>query len=122
MMECRHGAIVTMSSNSSRLFDFSLTASYATANASIVQFTRQAAKELPQYGVRVNCVAPATTLSERLDEIMSDELRERVRAMSPLGHLGMPRDSALARPVPPVRVGFVVTGITLDVAGGRTML
>jgi 3-oxoacyl-[acyl-carrier protein] reductase len=122
MMERGRGAIVTMSSNSGRLLDITLTASYATAKAGVVQFTRHAAKELGQYGVRVNCVAPATTLSERVDEIMSDEFRQRVTAMSPLGRLGRPEDSALATLFLVSESASWLTGITIDVAGGRVML
>jgi NAD(P)-dependent dehydrogenase (short-subunit alcohol dehydrogenase family) len=34
----------------------------------VIAFTRHLAKEVAQYGIRVNCVAPATVLSERVDQ------------------------------------------------------
>jgi 3-oxoacyl-[acyl-carrier protein] reductase len=122
MMERGRGAIVTMASNSARVLDILLTASYAASKAGVVQFTRHAAKELGPHGIRVNCVAPATTLSERVDAIMSDELRARVMELSPLGRLGTPEDSALATLFLASDSAAWLTGVTLDVAGGRVML
>jgi 3-oxoacyl-[acyl-carrier protein] reductase len=122
MIERRGGAIVTMSSNSARVLDILLTASYAAAKAGVIQFTRHAAKELGPYGIRVNCIAPATTLSERVANIISDELRQRVIELSPLGRLGTPEDSALATLFLASESASWLTGVTVDVAGGRVML
>jgi 3-oxoacyl-[acyl-carrier protein] reductase len=122
MLERRAGAIVTMASNAGRQIDVPLTASYAAAKAAIVQFTRHLAREVGDRGVRANCVAPATTLTERVDSIMSDELRERIVALSPLGRLGTPADSAHATVFLASEVSSFLTGVTLDVAGGRVML
>jgi 3-oxoacyl-[acyl-carrier protein] reductase len=122
MMRAERGAIVTMASNSARLLDIPLTASYAAAKAAVVQLTRHAAKELGPRGIRVNCVAPATTLSERVEGIMSDEVRRRVVELCPLGRLGTPEDSALATLFLVSESAAWLTGVTLDVAGGRVML
>jgi 3-oxoacyl-[acyl-carrier protein] reductase len=122
MMERGRGVIVTMASNSARLLDIPLTASYAASKAGVVQFTRHAAKELGPHGIRVNCIAPATTLSERVDTIMSEEIRARVTELSPLGRLGTPQDSALATLFLASESASWLTGVTLDVAGGRVML
>jgi 3-oxoacyl-[acyl-carrier protein] reductase len=122
MIERRRGAIVTMSSNSGRVLDILLTASYAAAKAGVIQFTRHAAKELGPYGIRVNCIAPATTLSERVADIISDELRQRVIELCPLGRLGTPEDSALATLFLASESASWLTGVTIDVAGGRVMM
>ncbi len=122
MMARRRGAIVTMSSNSARVADILLTASYAAAKGAVIQLTRHAAKELGPYGIRVNCIAPATTLSERVEAIISDELRRRVVELCPLGRLGTPEDSALAALFLASEAASWLTGVTLDVAGGRVML
>jgi 3-oxoacyl-[acyl-carrier protein] reductase len=111
-----------MASNVARTVDVPLTASYAAAKAGIVQFTRHVAREVGERGVRVNCVAPATTLSERVDSIMSDELRERITALSPLGRLGSVADSAHAAVFLASDVSGWMTGVTIDIAGGRVML
>ncbi len=122
MIERRRGAVVTMASNVARHVDVPLTASYAAAKGGVVIFTRHAAKELGQHGIRVNCVAPGTTLSERVDAVMPDDIREKVTALSPLGRLGVPDDSAHATVFLASDVSSWITGVTLDVAGGRVML
>ena len=122
MMRAGRGAIVTMASNSARLLDIPLTASYAAAKAGVVQLTRHAAKELGPHGIRVNCIAPATTLSERVDAIMSEAVRRKVVELCPLGRLGTPEDSALTTLFLVSGSAGWLTGVTIDVAGGRVML
>lgn len=121
MIERGTGAIVTMSSNAGRTLDVTLTASYAASKAAIVQLTRHVAREVGEHGVRVNCVAPGTTSTERVDAIMSDEVRDKVSALSPLGRLGAPDDSAHAALYLASDVSGWLTGVTLDVSGGRVM-
>lgn len=122
MIEQRHGVIVTMSSNGGRFLDVNLTATYAAAKAGIAMFSRHVAREVGQHGIRVNCVAPATTLSERVERIMPEDRRDEVAAMSPLGRLGLPRDTALATLFLVSDSASWLTGVTLDIAGGRIML
>ena len=47
---------------------------------------------------------------------------ERTAALSPLGRLGTPDDSANATLFLLSRAASWLTGVTLDVAGGRVML
>lgn len=122
MIERRSGVIVTMASNAARVLDIPLTASYAAAKAGIAMFSRHAAKELGQYGIRVNCIAPATTLSERVARNVPVERQASIAAMAPLGRLGTPQDSALATLFLVSDSAQWLTGITLDVAGGRVMI
>ena len=122
MLERRRGSIITMASNAARFLDILTTASYAAAKAGIVMFSRHVAKETGQYGVRVNCVAPATVLSDRVRRIMSDARRQEVAALSPLGRMGVPEDVALATLFLASDSSSWLTGVTLDVAGGRIML
>jgi len=122
MIERRRGAIVTMASNAGRFLDMKLTASYAAAKAGIVMLTRHVALEVAQYGIRANCVAPATVRSERVDRIMSPERRAEVARMSPLGRMGVPDDVAAATLFLASESASWLTGVTLDVAGGRIML
>ena len=122
MIERRGGAIVTMASNAARFLDIKLTASYAAAKAGIAMFTRHVALEVGPHNVRANCVAPATTLSERVQRIMPDERRADIAAMAPLGRLGQPEDTAMATLFLASDAASWLTGVTLDVAGGRIML
>jgi 3-oxoacyl-[acyl-carrier protein] reductase len=122
MVERGKGSIVTMASNSARFLDIPLTASYAAAKAGIVQLTRHAAKELGPEGVRVNCVAPGTTLTDRVERLMNDETRAQVAALAPLGRLGTPEDSAWATLYLASDAAAYLTGVTIDITGGRIML
>jgi 3-oxoacyl-[acyl-carrier protein] reductase len=122
MVERRRGAIVTMASNAGRFLDIPLTAAYAAAKAGIVMLTRHAAKELGPDGVRVNCVAPATTLTGRVEGLMDEDTRAGIAALSPLGRLGAPEDSAWATLYLASDAASYLTGVTIDVAGGRIML
>ena len=122
MVQRGRGSIVTMASNAGRFLDIPLTASYAAAKAAIVMLTRHAAKELGPDGVRVNCVAPATTLTDRVAGLMDEETRAGIAAMAPLGRLGTPEDSAFATLYLASDAAAYLTGVTLDVAGGRIML
>jgi 3-oxoacyl-[acyl-carrier protein] reductase len=122
MIERERGTIVTMASNGGRYLDKLLTASYAAAKAGVVQFTRHVAKELGPYGIRVNSIAPATVTSERVERIMDSDALRKVAEMSPLGRIGTPEDCALATLFLVSDSAGWLTGITLDVAGGRIML
>jgi 3-oxoacyl-[acyl-carrier protein] reductase len=122
MMERKHGSVVTMASNAARFLDILTTASYAAAKAGIMVFSRHVAKEVGQHGIRVNCVAPATVLSERGGRIMSEARLREVAALAPLGRLGTPDDVALATLFLASDSSSWLTGVTLDVAGGRIML
>jgi 3-oxoacyl-[acyl-carrier protein] reductase len=122
LIERRSGVIVTMASNAGRYMDKLLTASYAASKAGVVYFTRHIAMELGRHGIRANCIAPATVLSERVASIMDEESREQVAAMSPLGRMGTTHDCALATLFLVSDSAAWLTGVTLDVAGGRVML
>ncbi len=122
MIERRQGVIVTMSSNGGRYLDKLLTASYAAAKAGVIQFTRHIAKELGPHGIRANSIAPATVSSERIERIMDEPARAKVGEMSPLGRIGTPHDCAMATLFLVSDSAGWLTGVTLDVAGGRIML
>ncbi|HEY1355450.1 MAG TPA: SDR family NAD(P)-dependent oxidoreductase [Solirubrobacterales bacterium] len=122
MIERRSGVIVTMASNGGRYLDKLLTASYAAAKAGVVQFTRHIAMELGPHNVRANSIAPATVRSERIDRIMDTEAQAKVAEMSPLGRMGTPADCALATLFLVSDSASWLTGVTLDISGGRIML
>jgi 3-oxoacyl-[acyl-carrier protein] reductase len=122
MIERRSGAIVTMASNAGRFLDITLTASYAAAKAGIAMFTRHIAKELGPHGIRANVVAPATLATDRVKGVMNEEMLASIGGMAPLGRIGQPEDAALATLFLASESAGWLTGITIDVAGGRIML
>jgi 3-oxoacyl-[acyl-carrier protein] reductase len=122
MVERGSGSIVTMASNAARFLDIQLTASYAAAKAGIMMLSRHAALELGPHGVRVNILAPATILSERVKRNMPEDRLESIAKMSPLGTIGVPEDPAMAALFLASDAARWMTGVTVDVAGGRIMM
>ena len=122
MVARKSGAIVTMSSCTGRYLDRTITASYAAAKAGVGMLTQHVAKEMAPHGVRANCIAPGTTITERLAASMTPDRRASVESITPLGRLGTPEDSAAAALYLASASASWVTGVTLDVAGGRVML
>lgn len=122
MIERRSGSIVTMSSNAGRNLDMRVTGSYAASKAGIAMLTRHTALEAGEYGVRVNCIAPATTMTARVERNLPPERREQLALMTPLRRNGAPQDSAEAAVYLASEAASWMTGVTIDVAGGRTML
>ncbi|MFL6076059.1 MAG: SDR family NAD(P)-dependent oxidoreductase [Mycobacteriales bacterium] len=114
------GSIVTMASTAGRL-PGGASAAYATAKAGVVMFTRHVALEVAKQGVRVNCLSPAAVLTDRLGR-MPEEIQARVAAAHPLGRIGQPADVASATLFLASDSSSWITGVTLDVAGGRIMI
>jgi 3-oxoacyl-[acyl-carrier protein] reductase len=121
MKERGRGAVVTMSSNSGRL-PFHPAPQYAAAKAGLLMLTREAADQAARSGVRVNALAPATTMN---DTIRRNATAEQIQGMGrsfPLGRVGEPEDSAEAAAFLLSDAASWITGATLDVAGGKVMV
>jgi 3-oxoacyl-[acyl-carrier protein] reductase len=120
MIERGGGSIVTMASSAARV-PTSAPAPYAAAKAGVIMLTRQLASEVGGHGVRVNCLAPHTILTERIRSVMPEDRYRQIAAEIPLGRLGTPEDVGLAALFLASDASSWITGITLDVSGGRTM-
>ncbi len=120
MIERQRGAIVTMASSAGRLPGLA-SPPYAAAKAGIVMLTGHLAKELGPQGVRVNCVAPSAVMNDRLARVPPDKLRE-IAAGFPLGRIGEPQDVAQATLYLVSESSSWVTGVTLDISGGRIIV
>jgi 3-oxoacyl-[acyl-carrier protein] reductase len=121
MIERGCGSIVTMASSAGRVLTPAPTA-YAAAKAGVVMLSRQVASEVSKHGVRVNCLAPDSILTGRIRRLMSEDQQKKWAAMFPLGRMGTPEDVALATLFLASESSSWVTGVTLDVAGGKIML
>jgi 3-oxoacyl-[acyl-carrier protein] reductase len=122
MIQRGRGAIVTMASSAARLPGLGAPAPYVAAKAGVVMLTRQVASEVGRHGVRVNCLAPHTILTEQIQRVAPEEWREKMAAAIPLGRLGTPEDVALAAVFLASDSAAWLTGVTLDVAGGYVMI
>jgi 3-oxoacyl-[acyl-carrier protein] reductase len=120
MVERRRGSIVTMSSAAGRQPARS-NAAYAAAKAGIVAFTRHLANEVAPNGVRLNCVAPSSIETERLRSWTTPEVRRQLAESFPLRRIGEPGDVAAATLFLASDASRWITGVTLDIAGGKVM-
>jgi 3-oxoacyl-[acyl-carrier protein] reductase len=121
-MIARHsGTIVTMSSAAARQAAKS-SAAYAAAKAGVIALTRHLAGEFGKDGIRVNCLAPYAVESDRMRAWMSAEDRTALGATFPLGRIGQPDDVAAAALFLASSASGWITGVTIDVAGGKVMV
>ena len=121
MIQRGRGAILTMASSAARLPGLGAPAPYVAAKAGVVMLTREVAGEVGRHGVRVNCLAPHTILTEQIQQRAPEEWRQKMAAAIPLGRLGTPEDVALAAVFLASDSAAWITGVTLDVAGGYVM-
>jgi len=84
-------------------------------------FSKQVAKEAGPSGVRVNCLAPSTVVTETMQAAIPLERQRQMAAMYPLGRLGVPEDVAHAALFLASDASSWITGITLDIAVGQVM-
>ena len=115
------GGILTMASAGARVAS-GAPAGYGAAKAGVIMLTRHLAQEVGPRGLRVNCVSPSAVLTERTRATLSPERQTRMLEGFPLGRLGTPEDVAAASLFLLSEASAWVTGVVLDVAGGRVMV
>jgi 3-oxoacyl-[acyl-carrier protein] reductase len=94
---------------------------YSAAKAGVVMLTRNVAMQVAPYGVRVNCLAPSAILNDLMRETMSEEQQQQLAASFPLGRIGHGNDVAQAALFLASTASSWITGVTLDIAGGKVM-
>lgn len=122
MIARRRGVVVTMASSAARAPARSNIA-YAAAKAGVVMFSRHLANEMGRHGIRVNCVAPGAILTP--DGALArapEDVRQQVAASHPLGRAGTPEDVALTTLFLASDSSSWLTGLTVDITGGRVMV
>lgn len=117
MREKGGGAIVNMSSISGKVGNPGQT-NYSAAKAGIVGMTKAAAKELGHLGIRVNAIQPGLIDTAMIAALKPDVLAQRL-ADIPLGRVGQPEEVANVALFLASDLSSYLTGITIEVAGGR---
>jgi 3-oxoacyl-[acyl-carrier protein] reductase len=121
MKQRGHGTIVTMSSAAARRPTAQSPIAYAAAKAGVELLTKELAVQAGPRGVRVNCIAPETILTERNQQQIPSDVQEQLRLAHPIQRLGVPDDVAEAALFLASDRSAWVSGITLDVAGGAVL-
>jgi 3-oxoacyl-[acyl-carrier protein] reductase len=122
MKQRRSGNIITMSSSAARRPHPQSPVPYAAAKAGIQMLTQHLAAQVGPLGIRVNCIAPETILTERNAERIPDSVKTSLVEAHPLRRLGTPDDVARAALFLASDQSDWVTGMILDVAGGAVMV
>ena len=90
---------------------------YVATKSGVIGMTKVWARELGRYGIRVNAVAPGFTATEMITA-MPDKVLDGMKARTPLGRLGEPRDIANAYLFLASDDASFITGDILRVDGG----
>ncbi|MBX3011329.1 MAG: SDR family oxidoreductase [Caldilineaceae bacterium] len=116
MQQQRAGRIINISSISAQTGGVSGGVHYAASKGGMLAMTKTLARDLAPYGITVNAIAPGQI--DTRPEFLTEQQRQTLEKLIPLGRLGAPEEIAypvlfLASPM-----ASYLTGATLDVNGG----
>jgi 3-oxoacyl-[acyl-carrier protein] reductase len=122
MKERRRGTIITVSSAAGRRSHPRSPIPYAAAKAGIGLLTQDVAAQAGPFGIRVNCIAPETILTEGNRGRIPADLQATMADSHPLKRLGTPQDVADTAAFLASDEAAWLTGLVVDVAGGAVMV
>lgn len=123
MVERKRGRIVSISSDAGRAGS-SGEAVYSGAKAGIIGFSKTIAREVARYKINVNVVCPGPTDTRLLEEALGDQpkLRDALVRAIPFRRTAQPEDIAGAVAFLASDDAAYMTGQTISVSGGLTMI
>jgi 3-oxoacyl-[acyl-carrier protein] reductase len=119
MMKQRYGRIVNIASVVG-LMGNAGQANYSASKAGVIGLTKSAAKELASRNITVNAVAPGF-IKTAMTDVLSEEVKQNLQKLIPLGQLGNPEDVARAVAFLASDEAAYITGQVLAVDGGMVM-
>jgi 3-oxoacyl-[acyl-carrier protein] reductase len=96
-------------------------ANYAAAKAGMIGLAKALAQEVASRGITVNCVAPGF-IETAMTDALGEAQQAKILGSVPQGRLGSPEDIAAAVVYLASEEAAYVTGQTLHVNGGMTMI
>jgi len=135
MIARKGGAIVSMGSDAGRMGEFR-EAVYGACKAGVIALTKSLAREVGRHGIRLNVVCPGMTMPSSEDEFGdlsmwaaevnrawgAPEMQARIAKAYPLRRIGKPEDVTGAVLFLASDAAGFITGQTLSVSGGYTMM
>lgn len=132
MIERKSGAIVNIGSDAGRIGEFK-EAVYGGCKGAVIAFTKAVARETGRYGIRLNVVCPGLTVpaDEEIGsgsmwkvtkEYFTPELLEKASKSYPLRRVAKAQEIANAVVFLASDAASFVTGQTLSVSGGYSMM
>ena len=135
MISRSRGAVVSIASDAARIGEFR-EGVYGACKAGVIALSKTLARENGKHNIRFNVVCPGTTLpapgadigptslwaSDEMKVWLQDDMRTRIGKAYPLRRVGTPEDIAPAVLFLASKAASFVTGQTLSVSGGYTMV
>ena len=117
VMEEKGGSIINTSSLVAKNGSANQSA-YVTSKYAIEGLTKAASRELGKFNIRVNAVAPGVVGTKMVSENVTDEMKNILNKMTPLGRMANPKELAGAYLYLASDESSFTTGTTIEVNGG----
>ena len=134
MIEREAGSIVSISSDAGRMGEFR-EAVYSATKGGVIALSKAVAREVGRYGIRLNVVCPGLIVPASQEEmgeesmwqaqmrdVFTEEVLDRVKRAYPLRRIGTAQEVSNAVVFFASDAASFITGQTLSVSGGYTMM
>jgi 3-oxoacyl-[acyl-carrier protein] reductase len=121
MMDRKTGSIINLSSIAGRNGGALGSIHYSTAKGGVITFTKGLAKELAQFGIRVNAVSPGVIDTPYHEQFSSPEMMKGYVNAIPLGRVGSSDEVAKVIAFLASDASSYLAGETIEVNGGMFM-
>ena len=134
MIERQQGTVVSISSDAGRMGEYR-EAVYSACKAGVIALSKSLARETGRHGLRFNMVCPGLVApaqeevvgaesmwAQGMEELFTEDVLERVKRAYPLRRMGTAQEVANAVVFLASDAAGFITGQTLSVSGGYTMM